>query len=94
MRETFCNLSGVWQFAFDDENVGLQEGWYRPGYVRNKTITVPFCYQGKVGGMQTWGYHGKEADEESFFHCYQECTEAILEIPYCRGHVAFNCSNL
>ena len=32
------------------------------------------------------GYHGKEADEESFFRRYEECTEAILEIPYCRGY--------
>ena len=30
-RDTFCNLNGQWQFAFDDENVGLQEGWYAPG---------------------------------------------------------------
>ncbi len=37
--------------------------------------------QGQLGGMETWGYHGKEADEESFFRRYQECTEAILEAP-------------
>ena len=41
--------------------------------------------QGEMGGMETWGYNGKETSQESFFHRYQECTEAILEIPYCRG---------
>lgn len=42
--------------------------------------------QGKVGGMETWGYHGKVTDVEEFFHRYQQCTQAILEIPYCRGY--------
>ena len=25
VRDTFCNLNGQWQFAFDDSDVGLQE---------------------------------------------------------------------
>lgn len=31
MRKTFANLNGEWQFAFDDGNVGLSQGWYQPG---------------------------------------------------------------
>ncbi len=51
MRDTFCNLNGVWQFDFDDANVGLKEGWYRPGYKLSREITVPFCYQSKASGI-------------------------------------------
>ena len=36
--------------------------------------------------METWGYFGKETDEESFFRRYEECTQAVLEIPYCQGY--------
>lgn len=42
--------------------------------------------QGEMGGMETWGYHGKECDEEAFFKRYEACTEAILDIPYCQGY--------
>ena len=30
MRETFLNLNGTWQFAFDDENAGVARGWQSP----------------------------------------------------------------
>lgn len=51
MRDTFYNLNGSWEFAFDDENVGLNEGWYKPGNRFDKTITVPFCYQSAASGI-------------------------------------------
>lgn len=51
MRDTFSNLNGVWQFAFDDADVGLTEGWYKPGHKLERTITVPFCYQSEASGI-------------------------------------------
>lgn len=42
--------------------------------------------QGSMGGMETWGYHGKVTDEEAFFQRYQGVTDAIREIPYCQGY--------
>ena len=51
MRDTFHNMNGVWEFAFDDGNVGLAEGWYMPGHKFDKTITVPFCYQSAASGI-------------------------------------------
>ena len=51
MRDTFYNLNGVWEFAFDDNNIGLKEGWYKPNYKLDKTITVPFCYQSVASGI-------------------------------------------
>ena len=51
MRDTFHNLNGVWEFAFDDGNIGLAEGWYKPEHKLDKTITVPFCYQSAASGI-------------------------------------------
>ena len=51
VRDTFCNLNGQWQFAFDDSDVGLQEGWFRPGFNLDREITVPFCYQSAASGI-------------------------------------------
>ena len=42
--------------------------------------------QGEMGGTQTWGYHGKVADEEAFFARFQSVTDAIRAIPYCQGY--------
>ena len=50
-RETFCNLNGTWQFAFDDQDQGLAQGWYKPGVQLDKEIVVPFCYQSKMSGI-------------------------------------------
>lgn len=51
MRDTFFNLNGEWQFAFDDENAGLREDWQRPGRALPMAITVPFAYQAKLSGI-------------------------------------------
>ena len=51
MRDTFLNLNGVWEFAFDDEDVGLNEGWYQPGFKLDRQIVVPFCYQSEASGI-------------------------------------------
>ena len=51
MRDTFCNLNGTWQFAFDDADVGLTEGWYKPGHKLEQQIVVPFCYQSEASGI-------------------------------------------
>ena len=42
--------------------------------------------QGELGGMETWGYNGKELDEESFFKRYEACTKTIRDIPFCQGY--------
>lgn len=51
MRDSFYNLNGAWEFAFDDNNIGLKEGWYKPDHKLDKTITVPFCYQSAASGI-------------------------------------------
>lgn len=51
VRDTFYNLNGEWEFAFDDENVGVRKGWYKAGYHLNRNILVPFCYQCAASGI-------------------------------------------
>lgn len=51
MRDTFVNLNGTWQFAFDDEDAGLKARWQKPGHDLGMHITVPFAYQTKLSGI-------------------------------------------
>lgn len=50
-RDTYYNLNGEWQFAFDDADRGLREGWQKPGTELPLKITVPFAYQTKLSGI-------------------------------------------
>jgi hypothetical protein len=56
-RDTFLNLNGVWQFAFDDADAGLKEHWQETGRVLPLKITVPFCYQCEASGIGSDAIH-------------------------------------
>lgn len=56
VREQWMNLNGEWQFAFDDENTGVQDGWFCD-LPRTRPITVPFAYQTKASGIGLDEYH-------------------------------------
>lgn len=56
-RPDWLNLNGVWQFAFDDGDRGLREGYYQPGYKLDRTINVPFCYQCEKSGIGEEAIH-------------------------------------
>ncbi|MBT2757259.1 glycoside hydrolase family 2 [Mesobacillus foraminis] len=56
-RKNWLNLNGTWQFAFDDENVGVKEAWQRNGAAFTKEINVPFAYQTKLSGIEDPGFH-------------------------------------
>ncbi len=51
VREDWLNLNGTWAFAFDDEDIGLAEGWQMPGEPLEGQIVVPFAYQTKMSGI-------------------------------------------
>ncbi|BCA86713.1 beta-glucuronidase [Enterococcus saigonensis] len=55
-REQWQNLNGSWQFAFDDNNVGLHEKWYQK-HDFDQEIQVPFVYQAKLSGVATRDIH-------------------------------------
>lgn len=50
-RDSWLNLNGEWQFAFDEDEISLGQVWYEPGYALPQKITVPFCHQSKLSGL-------------------------------------------
>ena len=50
-RGRWTDLSGTWQFAFDDTNTGLWEGWVDRPEVFDRTITVPFPPESRASGV-------------------------------------------
>ena len=64
-------LNGPWDFIFDDNDIGLQEGWHLHGIPSDtpstqdgvswinerRTIQVPFVYQSKASGINEQGKH-------------------------------------
>ncbi|MBC1474111.1 glycoside hydrolase family 2 [Listeria grandensis] len=56
VRENWESLDGKWRFAFDDEEVGLVDGWsvMLPARV---AIEVPFTYETKASGIHDESHH-------------------------------------
>lgn len=57
MRDTYQTLNGQWQFSFDDDDIGLKEGWFHQGHLLPMHILVPFSYQAKMSGIGTDEIH-------------------------------------
>lgn len=55
-RAEWLNLNGEWNFEFDDSNLGEVEGWYK-SHDYSRKITVPFCYQSKLSGINSQELH-------------------------------------
>ena len=56
VRNTWINLNGPWDFAFDDENRGEKEGWSK-GFDSELSILVPFTYETKLSGIEDTDSH-------------------------------------
>ncbi len=56
VRESFENLNGPWEFAFDDQNAGMREGWWDERAF-NRQITVPYAYQCRLSGIYEKDFH-------------------------------------
>ncbi len=50
VRSSFQSLNGEWNFAFDDNDCGTDEKWYK-SHTYDKKIQVPFAYQAKLSGI-------------------------------------------
>lgn len=57
VRDKWTNLNGEWQFAFDDENKGLSEEWFKLDQIADQTIQVPFVYQSELSGINNQDNH-------------------------------------
>lgn len=56
VRADWLNLNGAWDFAFDDENAGLDQGWH-DGRPLPRTIQVPYCFQSPLSGIGAPAFH-------------------------------------
>lgn len=56
-RDSWQNLNGAWEFAFDDKNEGLAQGWWRGDQKLDKIINVPFSYQYPASGINDKAIH-------------------------------------
>ncbi len=61
VRDSWENLNGTWDFAFDDNNCGEQEKWYADFRAERK-IQVPFTYETKLSGI------GEESKHENVWY--------------------------
>jgi beta-galactosidase/beta-glucuronidase len=56
VRSEWVNLNGVWEFEFDDGEVGFRHGWMDGRTLGNK-ILVPFPFQCELSGINDKGIH-------------------------------------
>lgn len=56
-REHWEDLSGPWQFAFDDTDEGVAGRWYLSGASYDREIAVPFPPESPWSGIHDRGYH-------------------------------------
>jgi beta-galactosidase/beta-glucuronidase len=57
VREHWRDLGGEWGFAFDDEQAGLRESWFRGGDAFDRTIVVPYPPESPASGIGDTGFH-------------------------------------
>ncbi|WP_197028393.1 glycoside hydrolase family 2 protein [Bacillus sp. EB01] len=57
VRKKWMNLNGEWDFAFDDNNIGIKEKWFQKENAFDRKITVPFAYQTKLSGINDSRFH-------------------------------------
>ena len=51
-RNNWMNLNGKWQFEIDHGNSGLERGMQKVDYTMSGEITVPFCPESKLSGVE------------------------------------------
>ncbi|MFF0793803.1 sugar-binding domain-containing protein [Streptomyces spiralis] len=56
-RPQWTDLSGVWQFAFDDEDHGVTARWQHEPSVFDRTITVPYPPESPASGIRDTAHH-------------------------------------
>lgn len=56
-RAAWADLTGPWQFAYDDEDRGRADGWYRDAAPFDRIITVPFPPESPASGIGDTGFH-------------------------------------
>jgi beta-galactosidase/beta-glucuronidase len=76
--ENWIDLTGTWEFAFDDADKGLQEAWFDPDHKLGKRITVPFPPESRLSGIGDTGFHRVFWYRRSFEDPRTESNEHVL----------------
>lgn len=59
----WLNLNGPWQFRFDPQRSGEEEGWFKPGGLDwREQIIVPFCWE----SLAAWGEADASGNDNYF----------------------------
>lgn len=56
VRDEWLNMNGEWEFSFDDNDEGIDQGWFN-GRTLPLCIIVPFAYQTKLSGISDKSVH-------------------------------------
>ena len=56
-RADWIDLNGPWAFAYDDDDVGLDQRWQDDASRMTRTINVPFPPEAKLSGIGDTGFH-------------------------------------
>lgn len=56
-RNRWFDLCGTWQFAYDDDNLGLDAGWFVHPEKFDRQIEVPFPPESELSGINDKTYH-------------------------------------
>lgn len=57
VRPNWCDLAGAWAFEHDDQDVGMEEGWFADVAQFGQMITVPFPPESEMSGIADPGFH-------------------------------------
>ena len=52
IRKDWINLNGEWQFEIDNAKSGTERGLYRSETSLSERITVPFCPESRLSGLE------------------------------------------
>lgn len=56
-RESTTDLTGTWQFAFDDADLGLGQVWFASCHEFTREITVPYPPEAPLSNIHETGFH-------------------------------------
>ena len=57
VREHWACLNGIWDFEFDDNNIGMSSKWYKKDHKLTEKINVPFVFQSKLSNININDFH-------------------------------------
>ena len=57
VRKDWLCINGEWDFAFDDDEQGWLDGWYRTMPENTRKIIVPYPFQSSLSLIDDWSFH-------------------------------------